>query len=189
LARPPVAEGRESTLRRLLDGVAPPYRLAAGGLATILAVYLGGMGLPLPATLFALFGGLLLVDAVRNGPVWAAFRAFREGRHPAMQRGLAGVLWPGLLNRRARTYFHWLRGVGEAADGRFAAARVHLLLAATGNLSTDTDRCLVQCLLAESALQLGDLTAAREHLRLAAPFATRPDVVRLVERLSQRVGD
>jgi hypothetical protein len=183
-----MAERRESVLRRLLDGIAPPFRLAAGGLATVVAVYLASRGFPLPATSFALFGIVLLFDAVRNGPVWNAFRAFREGRYPAMRSALAGVLWPALLNRRARTYFNWLRGVGEAADGRFGAARVHLLLAATGNLATDTDRCLVQCLLAESALQLGDLDSAREHLRLAAPFAQRADVVRLLERLSTRIG-
>ena len=41
-----------------------------------------------------------------------------------------------------------LRGIVEATDNRFTAARVHLLVAATGKLRTENDRSLVQCLLA-----------------------------------------
>lgn len=130
---------------------------------------------------------LLLWDYIRNSGVWIGFRAFRQGHLLRVRRSLASVRWPQLLSRRSRAYYHWLRGVLEAADGRLQAARVHLLVAATGALRTENDRSLVQCLLAELALQEGNNTAAAEHVRLANALGHHGEVARIITALRRRL--
>lgn len=130
---------------------------------------------------------LLLWDYVRNSGVWIAFRAFRQGNLPRTRRTLASVRWPRLLSRRSLAYYHWLRGVLDAADGRLQAARVHLLVAATGALRTENDRSLVQCLLAELALQVGDHKTAAEHVRLANALGHHGEVAHIITALRRRL--
>lgn len=134
-----------------------------------------------------LCGLLLLWDYVRNSGVWIAFRAFRQGNLPRTRRTLASVRSPRLLSRRSLAYYHWLRGVLDAADGRLQAARVHLLVAATGALRTENDRSLVQCLLAELALQAGDRKTAAEHVRLANALGHHGEVAHIITALRRRL--
>jgi hypothetical protein len=134
-----------------------------------------------------LCGLLLLRDYLRNSGVWIAFRAFRQGNLPRTRRTLASVRWPRLLSRRSLAYYHWLRGVLDAADGRLQAARVHLLVAATGALRTENDRSLVQCLLAELALQAGDHNMAAEHVRLANALGHHAEVAHIITALRSRL--
>ena len=164
----------------------PAVRLTVALLSLACGGYLTGLGQwwSLPFILVTL---LLVWDYLRNGAVWSAFRAFRQGDMERMRRLLAQVRWPQRLSARSIAYYHWLRGVLDALDGRHGAARVHLLVAASGELSSENDRALVQCLLAEVALQGGDREAARQHLRLARNLEHHERVSKLIRSLSGRV--
>lgn len=130
---------------------------------------------------------LLLWNYFRHSSVWSAFRAFQQRDIARVRVLLNYVRWPRLLSKPSLAYYHWLQGVVDAADGRFKAAQVHLLVAATGDLRSSNDRCLVQCLLAEVLLQQGDRDAAREHLRFAAALADHEELKPLLRSLEMRV--
>lgn len=156
--------------------------LTCAALAMMLVLY------GLPVALFPLLATVFLLwDYCRNNGIWIAFRAFRQGNLPRMRRALAEVRWPNLLSARSKAYHQWMQGVIQAAEGRFQAARVHLLIAAAGELRTENDRSLVQCLLAEMAWQAGDSQAAQEHLALAAALAHHQDVGRIINNLRRRI--
>ncbi len=135
----------------------------------------------------AILAGFLVYDTLRHASVWQAFAAFRAGNVAEVARLLAMVWWPGLLSPVSRAYYHWLRGVVEVSDGRFEAARVHLLVASTGTLKTENDRCLVQCLLTEVALQQGDREAAEKHLALANKLEHNNSVGSMINSLHARL--
>src|SRR5512139_1266285 len=115
------------------------------------------------AYLFAAVAVWLVWDFVRNSSVWGAFMAFRSGQIDEMNRLLELVKYPSHLSSVTIAYYHWLKGVSEVADGRYGAAQVFLLLAASGDLRSTNDRSLVQCLLSEVAIQLQNKEQAREH--------------------------
>ncbi|MGM0594240.1 MAG: hypothetical protein ACQETD_06865 [Pseudomonadota bacterium] len=95
--------------------------------------------------------------------------------------------WPNMLSPRTLAYYHWLKGVVEMADGRFGAAKVQLLVAASGSLRTENDRSLVHCLLAEVALQLEEPEEATENLKHAQALAHRENVDRIIQALKARL--
>ncbi|WP_127476845.1 hypothetical protein [Sulfurivermis fontis] len=168
------------------DFFMPHQRLVLALLCAALTLMLASQASPW--TIVPLLCGLLLLwDYVRNSGVWIGFRAFRQGQLPRVRRSLRSVRWPQLLSPRSRAYYHWLRGVLEAADGRLEAARVHLLVAATGALRTENDRSLVQCLLAELALQQGNRAAAAEHVRLANALGHHGEVAHIITALRRRL--
>ncbi len=139
------------------------------------------------AALPLLMSVALVWNFFRDSGVWIAFRAFRQGNLPRVRRNVATVRWPHMLSASSLAYYHWLKGALDAADGRFEAARVHLLVAAVGALQTENDRSLVQCLLAEVMLQLGDRATARDHLKLANALAHHGDVAPIIQALRRRV--
>lgn len=171
------------------DRFGPEVRLAAALLALFaaLALVLWGWG---GAALAPLAGALALFwHYVRSNGVWIAFREFKRGDLAQVRRLLAGVRWPNLLGRRSRAYYHWLRGVVDTADGRYEAARVHLLVAAAGRLRTENDRALVHCLLSEISLQRGDRADAQQHLTLARSLRHSPASTRLLADLARRLDE
>ena len=176
------------SLHRFSDFFTPHLRLTLALLCAALASMLTFRATPLAAAPL-LCAALLLWDYFRNSGVWIGFRAFRQGKLQRLRRNLDSVYWPQLLSPRSRSYYHWLRGVLDAADGRLQAARVHLLVAATGRLRTENDRSLVQCLLAELALQEGEHAMAVEHVRLANSLAHHADVARIIAALRKRVDE
>ncbi len=139
------------------------------------------------AWLFTLVAVWLVWDALRNGMVWYGFHAFRSGNHTALRNAMMSMRWPNMLSRLSLAYYHWMKGVVDVSDGRFAAAKVHLLVAASGRLRTENDRSLVHCLLGEVALQEGESEVAREHLRHAAALQHHPEVDRIIGALSSRL--
>jgi len=139
------------------------------------------------AWVFTLLAVWLVWDALRNGTVWHAFHAFRSGNLTAMRNALIVMRWPSLLNRQSLAYYNWLKGVVDMSDGRFAAAKVHLLVAASGSLRSTNDRSLVHCLLSEVALQQQEPEIAREHLHHATALQHRPDVDRIIANLAARL--
>lgn len=165
---------------------APDSRLLVALLALLCSLYLGFNVAPL-AGLFALVALWLIWDALRHGSVWYGFHAFRRGDLAAVRLSLVQMRWPNLLDAECLAYYHWLKGVIEMADGRFAAAKVHLLVAASGQLRTENDRSLVHCLLAEVALQEMDQSVAQEHLRHARALQHHPEVDRIIRNLSIRL--
>ncbi len=164
----------------------PDTRLLVSLLAFLCSVYLGFNVSPL-AGLFAIVGFWLLWDVFRQSSIWYGFSAFRRGDLAVVRYALAQVRWPNLLNAESLAYYHWLKGVIDMADARFAAAKVHLLVAASGQLRTENDRSLVHCLLAEVGLQESDSAAAREHLHHARALQHHPDVDRVIHSLSARL--
>lgn len=165
-------------LLRLLTALAV---LSAGGLLLALKQ---AWGLAVVALGFA-----LLVGFARDGGVSAAFAAFKRGDLPAVRRALGYNLWPRLLSRRKSAYQHWMLGVLDASECRFPAAREQLLLAAAGDIQTENDRCLIQCLLAEVALRLEDWAAAQEHLRLARNLDHHQQVDGMISTVERRLQD
>ena len=175
-------------LRRLPDFLDPYMRLTMGLAGLVLSVYMVARGAvwSLPLALLAIY---LVWDSFRNAGVWIAFRAFREGRIEAVRQEVGQIRWPNLLSSVSRSYYHWLRGATDAADGRYAAARVHLLVAAAGQLKTENDRALVQCLLAETAFQDGQLGEAAAHVKMAGALSKHPQIARLMHELSRRISE
>ena len=175
-----------SKLKRIADIFEPPSRIIVALLALVVAFYLA-----LHPSIYAwLFFGISLFlfwDYFRHSSVWIAFREFRKGNLEQVRRLLDQVKWPNMLDLETRAYYHWLRGVVEVADNRMAAAKVQLLVAASGRLKTENDRSLVQCLLAEVALQCDDKPAAAEHLRLAANLDHHTNVNAIIRTLSARL--
>lgn len=144
---------------------------------------------PLIAAVALLLTAWLIIDYLRNGAVWLAFKHFRKGELPAVRHLLGQTFWPQYLSPTSLAYYHWLKGVIESADERYAAARVHLLVSASGQLLTENDRSLVQCLLAEVALQDGDLETARQHAHMANSLEHHNDVARIIQSLTSRLGE
>lgn len=173
-------------LRRLADQFEPQVRLIVAAIFLVVAYYLA-LHASFISFLFLLLFLLLTWDYIRNNGVWIAFREFRNGQIEQVRRLLEQVKWPNFLNKEALAYYHWLKGVVDVSDGRLTAAKVHLLVAATGQLRTENDRCLVQCLLAEVALQGGDKQAAQEHLNLARNLEHHPNVDAIISKLSTRL--
>lgn len=157
-------------------------------LALLCGLYLGFNVSPL-AGLFVVAGLWLIWDAVRHASIWYGFSAFRRGDLAEVRNALTQVRWPSLLDAESLAYYHWLKGVIEMADARFAAAKVQLLVAASGQLRTENDRALVHCLLAEVALQEADKPTAQEHLRLARALQHHPNVDRMINTLNARVQE
>jgi len=164
----------------------PDSRLLVALLAVVCSLYLGFNFTPLAGG-FAFIALWLIWDALRHGSVWHGFAAFRRGDLAMVRYSLVQMRWPKLLDAESLAYYHWLKGVIDMADARFAAAKVHLLVAASGRLRTENDRSLVHCLLAELALQEADKSTAQEHLRHARALQHRSDVDRLIGKLSTRL--
>ncbi|WP_139181390.1 hypothetical protein [Thiohalomonas denitrificans] len=173
---------------RLPDRLDPYLRLTMGLAGLVVAIYMMARGTIWiwPLALLAIY---FVWDFFRNASVWSAFRAFREGRIEAVRQEVNQIRWSNLLSPVSRSYYHWLRGAVDAADGRYAAARVHLLVAAAGRLKTENDRALVQCLLAETAFQDGQPDEAAAHGKMAVSLSTHSQISRLVGELSRRIAD
>lgn len=164
----------------------PASRLTLAALLLCVGVFLA-LDVTLWAFPFFVLTLFLVWDYFRTSSVWLAFREFRRGYLVSVERLLGKVYWPQLLSRQALAYYHWLKGVVESAAGRPAAAQVHLLVAAAGRLKTENDRALVQCLLAETAIVLGDEARASGYLDLAAKLTEHPGIHRMVARLRTRM--
>ena len=164
----------------------PDSRLLIALLAVMCSLYLAFNVSPLAAG-FAVVALWLVWDALRHGSVWYGFHAFRRGDLASVRYAMVQIRWPNLLTQESRAYYHWLKGVIDMADSRFAAAKVHLLVAASGQLRTENDRSLVHCLLAEVALQENEADVAREHLHHARALQHHPDADRIIRNLTARL--
>lgn len=171
----------------LSDRFGPEVRLAAGLLALFTGLYLALWGKPWLALSLVIVALALFWHYLRSNGVWLAFRQFKRGNLGQVRRLLAGVRWPHLLSRECGAYYHWLRGVVDTADGRYQAAKVHLLVAAAGRLRTENDRTLVHCLLSEVALLGGDPVEAQQHLDLARSLRHTAAAERMLAGLEARL--
>lgn len=175
-------------LSRFIQQYSPDSRLLVAALFIILAIYLS-LQLVALAVLFACAALLLVWDALRHGTVWPAFDAFKGHHHEQLYVLLEAIRWPALLAPHSLAYYNWLKGVQDLGAQRLAAAKIHLLAAASGPIRTETDRSLIHCLLAEVAIQQTESEVAAEHLRHAAALAGSDNVRRLIERLQARLND
>lgn len=163
-------------------------RLLLAALIIISSLYLS-FNITVYAVALVVVAFWLTWDALRHGSVWYGFNAFRRGEMGTVRYALSQVHWPKLLDTESLAYYHWLKGVVDVSDGRFAAAKVHLLVAASGQLRTENDRSLVHCLLAEVALQESSMQEASEHLRHARALKHHPEVDRMIAALAARIPD
>lgn len=172
-------------LQRLVHHYDPDVRLIISAISLVCCLYITAHRSPV-AGIFFLFSALLFIDVIRNSSVWYGFDAFRNGDMARLSYALQQVRWPQLLSPQSNAYYNWLKGVKAVAEQRYAAAKVHLLVAINGELRTQNDRSLLHCLLAEIALQEGEAETAREHLKHAAALEHHPEVGRIIRSLSQR---
>ncbi|MFU8837434.1 MAG: hypothetical protein ACNA75_03955 [Thiohalomonadaceae bacterium] len=175
-------------LLRQLQQLSPDVRLILAGLALICGFYLS-LFVSVWGMLFLAVAVLLSWDALRYGSVWPAFDAFKRHQLDQMGAYLLGIRWPSLLSPRSLAYYNWLKGVLDISAGRQAAAKVHLLAAASGAIRTETDRSLIHCLLAELAIQQAEPTVAADHLRLAAALSSQAQVRGMITRLQARLDE
>lgn len=173
-------------LQHFVHQYSPDVRLIVSVISLLCCLYitanLSVVGIP-----FFIVAALLFIDVIRNASVWYGFSAFRRGDMAMVSYALAQVRWPQLLSPQSNAYYNWLKGVKEAADGRYAAAKVHLLVAINGELKTQNDRSLLHCLLAEIAIQEEEGSTAREHLKHAGALEHHPEVDRIIQSLGQRI--
>jgi hypothetical protein len=174
-------------LQRLVHNYSPDVRLLVSAIALICCLFitakLSPWGIP-----FFIIAALLFIDVIRNSSVWFGFSAFRRGDMAMVNYAVQQVRWPQLLSAKSNAYYNWLKGVKEAADGRLAAAKVHLLVAINSDLLTQNDRSLLHCLLSEIALQEGEPQTAGEHLKHAAALEHHPEVDRIIQSITQRIS-
>ena len=172
--------------QRFLHQFSPDIRMLVATLCLTGGLFLS-LQYPYPALLLFLCALILAWDALRYGTVWPAFDAFKAHQHDVLRRQLLEIRWPALLAAQPLAYYNWLQGIIDVGDGRHAAAKIHLLAAASGPIRTETDRSLIHCLLAEVAIQQGEIPVAAEHLRHAAALAPQGNVRRLIDSLQARV--
>ncbi len=173
-------------LQRFVHQYDPDVRLIVCAISMLCCFYITLHRSPL-AIIFFVTSALLFIDVLRNSSVWYGFSAFRRGDMAAVNYTLQQVRWPKLLSSQSLAYYNWLKGVKEVTDERYAAAKVHLLVAINGELKTQNDRSLLHCLLAEIALQEDEAEIAREHLKHAAALQHHPEVNRIIQSLAQRI--
>ncbi len=173
-------------LQHFVHQYSPDVRLIVSIICLLCCLYitaqLSSLGIP-----FLVLAALLFIDVIRNASVWSGFSAFRRGDMAMVNYALSQVRWPQLLSPQSLAYYNWLKGVKEVADERYAAAKVHLLVAINGELKTQNDRSLLHCLLAEIAIQEGEGQTAREHLKHACALEHHPEVDRIIQSLGQRI--
>jgi hypothetical protein len=175
-------------LQRFVHQYDPDIRLIVSAISIVCCLYItlhrSAWAIP-----FFVISALLFIDALRNSSVWYGFNAFRRGDLIRVNYALQQVHWPKLLSPQSLAYYNWLKGVKEVAEQRYAAGRVHLLVAINGELKTQNDRSLLHCLLAEIAVQEKEGDTAREHIKHATALEHHPEVNRIIESLTQRLPD
>ncbi len=175
-------------LQRFVHQYDPDVRFIVSAISMVCCFYITLHRSPWAIPFFAL-SAWLFIDALRNSSVWYGFSAFRRGDMASVNYALQQVRWPQLLSPQSQAYYNWLKGVKEVADERYAAAKVHLLVAINGELKTQNDRSLLHCLLAEIAIQEEDSDTAREHLKHAGALEHHPEVNRIIQSLGQRIPE
>ncbi len=176
------------TLYRIVDSLNPLARLVLALLCLVLSILLMLVfrsGISMVTLSLAL---VLVWDFFRNSSVWIAFRAFRRGESTQVPYLIGLVTWPRLLGASAQAYYHWMSGVARITQGNWLEAKLFLLSAASGAIRTENDRALIQCMLAETNLQLGAREEALRHLLLATRLEHHAEVDRVIEKLQQRIN-
>ena len=122
-------------LQRYVHQYSPDVRLMVSIIFLLCCLYITAHRSPLGVPFFFV-AALLFIDVIRNASVWDGFSAFRRGDMAMVNYALAQVRWPQLLSPQSLAYYNWLKGVKDVSDERYAAAKVHLLVAINGELKT-----------------------------------------------------
>ena len=173
-------------MHQTIHPYSPDSRLLAATISLVIGLVLGLhiAWMVIPLLLLAI---LIAWDALRHATVWPAFDAFKQHQFAAMRLLLNNIRWPSLLAPQSLAYYNWLKGIDDVHANRLAAAKVHLLAAASGPIHTENDRSLIHCLLAEVAIQEGDTTVAKEHLQHAGALSSQQSIREMINRLQQRI--
>lgn len=130
---------------------------------------------------------LFIYGYFRYGSIHAAFSAYKRGNIRRVRRLIAAT-WPRWLRAQERAYYDWLAGVLFLHDEQPASARPHLEAAVRGPLRGPHARAWVHCLLADVAIQLGEIEVAREYLCRARALEHRSEVDDRIHELEERIA-
>lgn len=137
-----------------------------------------------------LYGGaavLLVWSYFRNGSLWLAFRAYRQGNLPQMKKHLEETKHPSHLSAQSKAYFDMLKGISLAEDERLEESYKSLLAASEGKLRTSNVRSAVEIHLADVAIQMGNYETATRHIAQARGLDHQPALDPFIDDLEHRV--
>ncbi len=117
------------------------------------------------------------------GDVWQAFRLLQRGQPAQAEQLLDRTLFPRLLVRRPRAYYHFACGMIALQQQRLEEGREHLQEALSTGLYRANDRALAQLNLAHIAFVQMDWPRAGQHRRAA--LAEQPTDLMIREQLQK----
>ncbi len=113
---------------------------------------------------------VLLATHLLFGSVWQAFSLLRRGQ-PARAEAVLRHTWaPGLLMRRNRAYYHFVKGMILLQQKQLEAGAGHLEQAVRLGLQRPNDNALAYLNLAHIAYVQKDYTRSRKALESAKSF-------------------
>jgi hypothetical protein len=139
--------------------------------------------------IFMVLGALYwLFTYVRYGPVKVAFVAYRRGEMEKAEELVRGVRWPRLLAPRMRSYYFWILGAIAAHRGMLDEAHGWYERARDGRVRQESDRSVLEALLAEVEIGRGDTEGALRRIATARQLAHREDLDSFLDELEERAS-
>jgi hypothetical protein len=165
-----------------------PVRFAAVGLALTVSVVAFARG-EWPIALLFLAAAILPVGSYfRNGTLWLASRAYRRQEPDKAERLLAQIKAPHLLQRRARRYYHFLKGILTYRHDRHEEAEPHLTQALSGGPLSPGSVCMSHCMLAVIQADRGNHAQARQHLESARVLPHPAELDTMIASTEQQIA-
>lgn len=160
-----------------------------------LAIFLTGLLAVLQLLAGQSVGWFLLVAVVmltychlRYGSVWLAYRRTRAGRVSEAEQLLGEIKRPDYLAPQSRAYYQLLQASLASERGDYSNARRFLAELIVADLRTEHDRCLAYATHAGVMLELGEVTAAREHLAQVQLLERKGNLAPHLEELAERIA-
>jgi tetratricopeptide (TPR) repeat protein len=142
-----------------------------------------------PIALLFLTAALLMVGSYfRNGTLWLASRAYRRQDPDKAERLLAQIKAPHRLQRRARPYYYFLKGILTFRHGRHDEAEPHLTQALALGLLSPGSACMSHCMLAIIQASRGNYPEARQHLESARALPHPPEVDKMIASTEEKIA-
>jgi predicted Zn-dependent protease len=165
-----------------------PVRFALVGLTFTVSVIAFARG-EWPIALLLLAGALLLVAGYfRSGTLWLASRAYRRQDPEKAERLLAQIRAPHLLQRRARPYYHFLRGILTFRHGRHEEAEPHLTRALSRGPLSPGSVCMSHCMLAIIQASRGNRPQAQQHLDSARALPHPAELDKMIASTEEKIA-
>lgn len=138
---------------------------------------------------FLLAGALLALGYFRYNNVWIAFQAYKKGNIEQARKLILKVKNPQFLDTQHRAYYDWIKGGIAASDGDLETAYKLLQSASKGSLRTQNDKSVIEYVLCEVALNMGNTILARQHIERSRSFPHRPQLDSLLADLERKLKE